>query len=315
MSTMTATTAAGPISSVEHEIGPHGTLTLSIPFGTIEIHAVDGTIARVRDVAQHEPLLVADQATGSLRVEMVHWRGIRWGRPPAPDMQVEVPAGARIEIDTTAAEITAHGLLGEQRIRTVSGGIRLEHGGGSVDLTGVAGDVWVEADEQLAARVRTVSGEVHMRAPAWRLLEVRTMSGAVQVEGRILPGSHRIETVSGDAALVGTTDMAAEATTLSGDITTDLPHTTSGGLGRRSMRLGSGDAKVIFKSMSGDLAILRGPAASDPAGSGPAEPVPARDASAATAAEATRLAILEALESGTIDVAEAARRLADLDHA
>ena len=109
--------------------------------------------------------------------------------------------------------------------------------------------------------------------------------------------------------------MAAEATTLSGDITTDLPHTTSGGLGRRSMRLGSGDAKVIFKSMSGDLAILRGRAASGPAGSGPAEPVAARDAAAATAAEATRLGILEALESGSIDVAEAARRLADLDHA
>jgi hypothetical protein len=309
MSTMIATTA--PISSIEHEIGPHGLLTLSIPFGTIEIHAVEGTIARVRDVAQHEPLLFADQATGSLRVEMVHARGLHWGRPPAPDVQVEVPAGARVEIDSTAAEISANGLLGEQRIRTVSGGVRLEHGGGNIDVTGVAGDVWVDADGQLGARVRTVSGEVHMRAPSWRLLEVRTMSGAVHVEGRILPGSHRIETVSGDAALVGTTDMAAEASTLSGDITTDLPHTTSGGLGRRSMRLGGGDAKVTFKSMSGDLAILRGAA-----GPGPAEAAHPRDDSAAAAdAEATRFGILEALERGAIDVAEASRRLAELDHA
>jgi len=296
MSTMTA--SARLTSSIEHEIGPHGTLTLSIPFGRIEIHAVEGATARVRDVAQHEPLLTADRATGSLRVEMVHARGLRWGRPPAPDVQVEMPAGARLEIDSTAAEISATGLLGEQRIRTVSGGLRLEHGGGNIDVTGVAGDVWVDADAQLGARVRTVSGEVHMRAPSWRVLEVRTMSGAVHVEGRILPGSHRIETVSGDAVLVGTTDMAAEASTLSGDITTDLPHTTSGGLGRRGMRLGNGDAKVTFKSMSGDLAILRGPTASAPAD-----------------AEATRLGILEALERGAIDVAEATRRLAELDHA
>ncbi len=306
---MTAT--AAPISSIEHEIGPHGLLTLSIPFGTIQIHAVEGTTARVRDVAQHEPLLLAGQASGSLRVEMVHGRGLRWGRPPAPDMQVEVPAGARVEIDTTAAEITAHGLLGEQRIRTVSGSVRLEHGGGAIDLTGVAGDVWVVGDGQLSARVRTVSGEVHLRAPSWRLLEVRTMSGAVHVEGRILPGSHRIETVSGDAVLSGTTDLAAEASTLSGDITTDLPHTSSGGLGRRSMRLGSGDARLSFKSMSGDLAILRGTAGADPA-----QAASLRDESAAAArAEATRLGILEDLERGAIEVAEASRRLAELDHA
>ena len=310
---MTAPTA-GPMSAIEHEIGPHGTLIMSIPFGRIEIHAVDGTIARVRDVAPHEPLLLADQATATLRVEMVHGHGLRWGRPPSPDVQVEVPAGARVEIDTTTAEVIAQGLLGEQRIRTVSGGVRLEHAGGGIEVTGVAGDVWLDADRQLAARVRTVSGEVHMRAPSWRLLEVRTMSGAVHVEGRILPGAHRIETVSGDAELVGTADMAAEATTVSGDITTDLPHTTSGGLGRRSMRLGSGEARVTFKSMSGDLAILRGAtvAASDPTTPGPAQPAAGGDGAPGDA-EAARLGVLEALERGAIDVAEAARRLAELD--
>ncbi|HXR26605.1 MAG TPA: DUF4097 family beta strand repeat-containing protein [Candidatus Baltobacteraceae bacterium] len=304
------TASAGPISSIEHEIGAHGTLTLSIPFGTIQIHAVEGATARVRDVAQHDPLLRAEQAAGSLRVEMVHSRGLRWGRPPAPEMQVEVPAGARVEVDTTAAEVTVHGLLGEQRFRTVSGSIRLEQGAGAIDVTGVAGDVWVDAAGPLQARVRTVSGKVQLRAPAWRLLEVHTMSGAVHVEGRILPGAHRIETVSGDAALVGTTDMAAEASTLSGDITTDLPHTTSGGLGRRSMRLGGGDAKVTFRSMSGDLAILRGPVRPSPA-----ESVEPRAAAAAADAEAARLRILEALEQGAIDVPEATRRLAELDRA
>ena len=309
MSTMSAT--AAPVSTIEHEIGPHGTLILSIPFGTIQIHGVDGTTTWVRDVAPHEQLLVADATAGSLRVEMIHGRGLRWGRPPAPDVQVEVPAGARVEVDTTAAEITAHGLLGEQRIRTVSGGVRLEQSGGAIDVTGVAGDVWVQAAGPLGARVRTVSGEVHLRASSWRLLEVRTMSGAVHVEGRIMPGSHRIETVSGDAVLSGTSDLAAEASTLSGDITTDLPHTMTGGLGRRSMRVGSGDARVTFRSMSGDLAVLRGAP-----GAGAAEAAPRwEDMAKPTGAEAVRLDILEALERGAIDVAEAARRLAELDDA
>lgn len=307
MTTMTAT--ASPTSSIEHEIGAQGTLTLSIPFGRIEIHAVDGVTARVRDVAQHEPLLFVEHANGSLRVEMLHAHGLRWGRPPAPDLQVEVPAGARVDIDTTAAEIMADGLLGEQRIRTVSGIVRLARSGGAIEVTGVAGDVWVQADAQLDARVRTVSGEVHLRAPSWRRLEVRTMSGAIRVEGRLLPGSHRIETVSGDAVLQGTTDLAAEASTLSGDMTTDLPHTTSGGLGRRMMRVGSGAARVTFKSMSGDLAILRGEARSDPAAAPPMGPRMTADG------EAARLGILEDLERGAIDVTEAARRLAELDHA
>ena len=35
-------TGTGRISSIEHEIGPTGTLVLSIPFGKIEIHAVEG---------------------------------------------------------------------------------------------------------------------------------------------------------------------------------------------------------------------------------------------------------------------------------
>ncbi len=306
MSTMT--TAAAPVSSVEHDIGPHGTLTLSIPFGSIEIHGVAGTIARVRDVAEHEPLLRAEPGSGTLRVELAHSpRGLHWGRPPAPQLHVEVPAAARLEIDTTSAPVRGRGLTGAQRLRSVSAEVRLEDGAGAIELTGVAGDVWIQgrAGVTMEARVRTVSGDVELRAPAWRLLEVRTMSGDVHVEGRVLAGSHRVETVSGDAAIVGTADMAVEASTLSGDVTTDLPHTTSGGLGRRAMRIGGGDARVTFKSMSGDLAILRGPSDPRPLEPGPADPD----------GEDARLRVLQALEAGTIDVAEATRRLAEFDHA
>lgn len=306
MSTMTATGA--PVASVEHEIGPHGTLTLSIPFGSIEIRGVAGTVARVRDVAQHEPLLRAESGSGSLRVELAHSaRGLQWGRPPSPELQVEVPATARLEIDTTSATIRGHGLIGGQRLRSVSAEVRLDDGAGALEITGVAGDVWVQgrAGETMEARVRTVSGSVELRASAWRLLEVRTMSGDVHVEGRVLAGAHRVETVSGDAVLVGTADMAVEASTLSGDVTTDLPHTTSGGLGRRAMRIGGGDARVTFKSMSGDLAILRGPTDS----------APQRGDTVDSDLEAARLRILRAVEEGAIDVAEATRALAELDRA
>ncbi|HTS15886.1 MAG TPA: hypothetical protein VMH24_09455, partial [Candidatus Sulfotelmatobacter sp.] len=93
------------ISSVEHEIGATGTLILAIPYGSIEIHAVEGSTARVRDVAGHGPLLRAEPGTGMLRVEMVRTRGIVWGRPTAPDLQVEIPIRARLEIDTTTASV------------------------------------------------------------------------------------------------------------------------------------------------------------------------------------------------------------------
>ncbi|MFI5261520.1 MAG: DUF4097 family beta strand repeat-containing protein [Candidatus Limnocylindrales bacterium] len=300
-------TGTGRISSIEHEIGPTGTLVLSVPVGEIEIHAVEGGQVRVRDMGGHGPLLEARTGPGRLAVGLADGvRGRWWNRMPVPLLQVEVPAAARVDIDTTTADIRADGLVGDQRIRSVSGAVRLERGAGRITIDSVSGDVAVDAGAAVVARLRTVSGDVVVRAATFTQLEAHTMSGHIRASGRLLRGAHRMETVSGDAVLVGGADVLAEASTISGDITSDLPHTTGGGLGRRSVRIGSGDARLVFKSMSGDLAILRG--------DGPSTvPPPAPSPSAES--EAARLAILEGLEAGDFDVAEATRRLVALDRA
>ncbi|MGZ6313906.1 MAG: DUF4097 family beta strand repeat-containing protein, partial [Candidatus Limnocylindrales bacterium] len=171
--------------------------------------------------------------------------------------------------------------------------------------------------------------------PAVRELEIHTMSGDVRVEAPLLAGTHRVETVSGDAVLVGVDGLTVEASTISGDLATDLPHRISGGPGRRTMVVGDGAAKLAVRSMSGDLDLVHGqpqgglpglpaaprlpvaPPAPPPPGrpgrAAPPTPAPPSAAAVADPREGGRLRILLELERGEIDVDEAGRRLAKLE--
>jgi hypothetical protein len=122
-------------------------------------------------------------------------------------------------------------------------------------------------------------------------------------------------TVSGDAILLSNRGLRITAVTVAGDLKSDLPHTSEGGPGRRSLVVGDGATELQFRSVSGDLRVM------DPAAAGngriPAAPRPTASQQSPLIeqdeAEATRLVILRALESGEIDIAEATNRLATLD--
>ena len=137
--------------------------------------------------------------------------------------------------------------------------------------------------------------------------------------------------------------MRIEARTVSGDLTSELPHKSEGRMGRRTLIVGDGAVAVSFRSVSGDLQVhdarRRGiapaapmapaapppaaPAAPPPAAPPASADVPASPASAAPAeapvapdpSDGGRMDILRALESGELDVATAMDRLAALDAA
>jgi hypothetical protein len=121
---------------------------------------------------------------------------------------------------------------------------------------------------------------------------------------------------------------------MSGDLTSDVGERVHGGRGRRSLTIGSGGPLLTYRSMSGDLHVVRPvpiPSPDAPAApTAPAPPVPAvapvdpiepvaptivANGAIAAAYEDARLRILQALERGEIDVSEAGRRFEALDAA
>ncbi len=316
---------------IEHEIGPTGSLQLRITSADVRIRGIEGGVARVRGIFEVRAAdeAEADEAFAALQLRVVrdeHALGIEepkrqihglagglrrlLGTPTADlSVEVELPAGAELNFDGVSSDLTAAGLRGDQRFKTVSGDMVLTDVGGELGLHSVSGDATVRAIAELGLEAGSVSGDFSIVAPRIARLRANTVSGDLEIEAELKVGdSHRVETVSGDLTLglVGSLDL--EVRGLSTDVRCDLPHRSEGGRDRRRYIIGEGGPQLLFSSMSGDVSVRAarrltlhaGHAADASHPPSPPAPPPAAD---------ERLAILQALERGDLDVDEALRRL------
>jgi hypothetical protein len=301
--------------TIEHEIGTQGTVSIRGFDASIELRAVDGSLVRVRGDGSRplEEDYRVRRGAGELELSATGLSafGFRWlvGRRCQP-IQVDVPRGVEVRVEAASGSIRADGLVGRQRYRSMSGDISLLDSGGSLDLETVSGLVRIRAVGELRVEARTVSGDLDLDAPAIATLQARTTSGSLRLAGSFSgAGPYAVETVSGDVTIAPLGALRVEGTTVSGDVRSSLPHRSGGRPGRRSIELGEGGPLIGFRSISGDLEIAAGRSsgtAPEPTG-GPA------DSTAPDPTDGLRLAILRELESGSIDVAEADRRLTDID--
>ena len=232
------------------------------------------------------------------------------------NIEVQLPRGAQVDVEATSADIRSDGLAGTQRYKTVSGDVQVVGAhGGPISSSSVSGDISIAGVARLAIRATTVSGQVDLSAPELEAIEIQTTSGDTRLSGRLRPGEHRISSVSGDAIVVTDGGLAAQARTISGDVATDLPHRREGGRGSGRVVIGDGAARLSFKSMSGDLAVMAPARPSGGSAATPATPATPAQTPTSAAGPDPRLAVLQALERGEIDVDEAGRRLADIDSA
>jgi hypothetical protein len=252
-------------STLDHTIGAEGIVVVSLMSGTIRLRATDGDAVRIRDASGGDlhatftielgpgsATLRSDRGLGILGLP-----GIRSGGGVA-DLEIDLPRRATVVLDGTSAEIDADGLTGEQNYKTVSGDVTLRAVSGRIRVEAVSGDVDVTAGGEAALTVRTVSGDLDLRAATLAGLDVTSMSGDVKVAGRFAgDGPFRVETVSGDALLAPAGDLRIEMTTVSGDLRSEIGGTTQGGRGRRSLVVGDKGPTVSFRSMSGDLRVVR----------------------------------------------------------
>ncbi len=337
---MTTTTSG---AALEHEIGASGRFHLRQASGSVRIRGVDGGTARARELngrALAECFQI-EAGEGELSLTAPDRFGLDIvfgiGRRTSADLELEVPRGATVNLETASAELRGRELLGRTNIRTASGDVTLEALAGTLELDSVSGEVRIVADAALDLRARTISGDLAVRAPRLGRAEIGTTSGDVRLDAELVGGGpFGIETVSGDVTIVGRMGIRVEARTVTGDLRSDLPHRREAGRGRKLLVVGDGSVPLSFRSVSGDLRVtaprdvLPGMPAPDPASSGssqagevapatpdaPASPdAPLPAAPGTGGREVARLDILRAVERGDLSVEAAMQRIAEIEEA
>ena len=325
---------SGNSTTFEHSIGAEGLFVLQLGSGDVRLHGVDGETVRIED--RHGSTLPdgfdIEPGEGSLAVRAR--KGFQFktgpGRHTTPDLDVRVPRRATIVVEASSSDLTAEDLSGEQQFRTASGDIELARVSGTVAVEAASGDVALVATGELRLRARTVSGDLEVRAGRLAEVSAITTSGDLAIAGELAPdGIHKVETVSGDTILALAGGARIEVSTVTGDVSADVPHRSERVEGRRVVVVGDGRARLVASTMSGDVHIVKArahdvpiepvPALAPPAAAPAPEPAPepasVSDAAIAAAYDDARLRILRSVERGEIDVAEAGRRLEALDAA
>jgi Putative adhesin len=328
---------------LDHPIGKRGRVAIRLASAEVRLLAEDGDRVTVRTTDGALPdRVVIEPTDGAVTVREQEGHGLTFGIDrKSVRIEVSLPKDAEVTVDTASGEVLAEGLRGDQRYRTASGELRLLDVAGRIDVNAVSGDATLDLAGEAELGIRTVSGDVHVEGGRLGVARVNTTSGDVRLDSPLTARTgNAIETLSGDVSILATAGMKVEARTVSGDITSEVPHRTDGRMGRRTLIIGDGSIELSFRSVSGDLLIhdaawLIDRAIPAPAPTAPPMPPtpplpplpgtpddePALSRAGGSGAPAAggepgddeRMRILRALETGEIDVATAMDRLATLD--
>ena len=213
-----ASAASGTIFDRQVPAQPRGVVEISNFSGNIEVSGWDRS-----EVSVH-----AEMAGGVEGVQVSSEGGhtsIKVRQPGAfghseARLQVKIPSDSELNVSSVSAHVSTSGVLGVQRLSTVSGNITAEIAGADVELKTVSGSVQVKGRGQPARlRASTVSGDLHLEHGGGDI-EAGTVNGALIAS---LDAAHsvRARTTSGDLRLNGTLSHGAtlEASSVSGNLT------------------------------------------------------------------------------------------------
>jgi DUF4097 and DUF4098 domain-containing protein YvlB len=197
-------------------------------------------------------------------------------------LRVQIPKDSELDASTVSANVTSAGVLGTQRLRTVSGDIAAEIGPSDIEAKSVSGSLKLRGKGQPAkVHVSTVSGDLELKHAAGdleattvsgeatieldpaRSVRLRSTSGDISFEGRLAHGADLdAQSVSGDLKVrAGSEDgFTFEAASVTGDIrdcfNVEAERTGKYGPGYKlNGTRGGGGGHVRLKSMSGEIEL------------------------------------------------------------
>ena len=197
------------------------------------------------------------------------------------DLEIWLPAGSSLDIETVSASIRVSGVNGQLELESVSGEVTVDGAPTSADVETVSGKIELSGSGTLAI-AESVSGRIELSGVAGRV-EAATVSGSIRIEASDIEQGE-FEAVSGSVRFTGALSPSARlsAESHSGSVVLNLPADTSarfqvetfsgsinngfgGGEAERTSRyapgkrldftIGSGDAQVRVESFSGSVTL------------------------------------------------------------
>lgn len=260
----------------------NGEVLISNVSGSVEVRGWDRNEVHVTGTIDDEIERVdVESANGRTVIKVVMPRGMNRGGDA--QLEVLVPKLSAVEVKSVSADVSSRGVLGTQRLTTVSGQITADVAGDNSEVRSVSGDLTVRGSgKPIALRVSSVSGSLDLTNAAGRV-DVVTVSGdarvhmneASEVRGRTTSGNFElsakltsdgrveVEGVSGDLALrlAPRGAYSAEVESFSGDIegclaSGKVERVSKYGPGTRlNIRTPESGARVRAKTLSGDVDI------------------------------------------------------------
>lgn len=261
------------------------------PDARIEIETVSGSV-RVTGWGQNEVHVkgsIGDDAEGleieggggNLTIEVEIPRQLGRGKHDVDaHLEIMVPTGARVSVETVSASIEATGLAGRMVLESVSGSLEASGTPEAAELSSVSGSIRFSGEQTRVtaesvsgnvilegvsgvAEVSTVSGNIKVEADELDRGTFESVAGTIEVTGRPANGARLdFEAHSSNIVLNLPADVSAyfEVETFSGHIDNELgPEAKRTGKYAPGKSLeftaGSGDARVSIETFSGNVSL------------------------------------------------------------
>ncbi|MBS0365682.1 MAG: DUF4097 family beta strand repeat protein [Proteobacteria bacterium] len=197
--------------------------------GIVEVSNVSGTV-KVMGWEQPQVSVTGELGSGVERVDVTHQPGrtvVKVILPPHllmrsgdAELTVKVPKDSEVHVSAVSADISTTGVLGVQRLNSVSGDIQAELADKDADLKSVSGDMILKGHGPSARwHVSSISGDIRLTGAGGEI-EGGTTSGNL-VAGLQNARSVRVRTTAGDLKFTGTLARGAnlDLASISGAVT------------------------------------------------------------------------------------------------
>ena len=226
-------------------IEPDGTLAVALLSGSVRVVAGGGSEVEVTGTIGEDVEGVSVEGSGRhMRIEVELPDAENLSDVDA-ELEVRVPRGVAVEIESVGADVTIDGPTSSVRVESVHGEVRVAAGPAEVHATNVSGPIVVQGASSL------------------RELHLETVSGSIEFAGPLnRGGEYELESVSGSVTLdvAGSVSAAFEISTFGGKIDSAIgpkPRRESSRVPGTSLSFteGSGDADVQISSFSGTIRL------------------------------------------------------------